>query len=84
MILHCHREAELHDGQPGWDPGFNPGMPVADFVEDTLQGLAAQDETIAVGHAKQVFDEFEANKGTRVGPAWEMARKNLGKAHQFD
>ena len=76
--------AELHDGQPGWGPDFNPGMPVAEFVTAALAGFANRQETVAVGHAKQVFDEFEEAKGKRVGPTWENVRKAMGKTHLFE
>jgi len=77
-------QTELHDGQPGWEPGFNPGMPVKDFVDEALKGFATKEEVVAVGHAKMVYDEFEVERSKRVRPAWEMAKKGLGKAHRFD
>ena len=76
--------AELHAGQPGWGPDFNPGMPVADFVTAVMDGLNAKQETVAVGMAKGVWDQFEEARGQKVGPQWEMTKKALGKAHTFD
>ncbi|KAL2163801.1 hypothetical protein VTH06DRAFT_5860 [Thermothelomyces fergusii] len=77
-------QTELHNGQPGWGPDFNPGMPVDVFVREALAGFAAGEETVAVGQARAVFDEFEAEKGRRVGPVWANIRKAMGKAHTFD
>ncbi|KAI0379430.1 NADP-dependent dehydrogenase-like protein [Hypomontagnella monticulosa] len=77
-------QTELHDGQPGWSPDFNPGMPVKQFVSESIAGFEAKEETVAIGQAKQIFDEFELEKGRRVGPVWEMIKKNMGKAHTFD
>lgn len=58
-------------------------MPVEQFVNETINGLEAKEETVAIRQAKQVFDEFEAEKGRRVGPAWAIIKKNMGKAHTF-
>lgn len=74
----------MHNGQPGWGPDFNPGMPVAEFVDAAMAGFATKSETVAVGHAQGMFDEFEAEKGRRVGPQWEISKKALGTAHRFD
>lgn len=59
-------------------------MPVDVFVKEALAGFEAGEETVAVGPAKAVFDEFEAEKGRRVGPVWANIRKAMGKAHTFD
>ncbi|KAI0478382.1 NADP-dependent dehydrogenase-like protein [Xylariaceae sp. FL0804] len=77
-------QTELHDGQPGVSPDFNPGMPVKDFCEEAIVGFKSKSETVAVGQAKGVFDEFEAEKGRRVGPVWAYIKKNMGKMHTFD
>ncbi|KAL2185856.1 NADP-dependent dehydrogenase-like protein [Thermothelomyces heterothallicus CBS 203.75] len=77
-------QTELHNSQPGWGPDFNPGMPVDVFVKAALDGFVAGKETVAVGQAKAVYDEFEAEKGRRVGPVWAGIRKAMGKAHTFD
>jgi hypothetical protein len=58
-------------------------MPVKEFVDAALIGFAAKDETVAIGHAKPVFDEFEAEKGRRVGPVWDTIKKNMGAAHKL-
>ncbi|KAL9052434.1 MAG: hypothetical protein Q9162_005403 [Coniocarpon cinnabarinum] len=76
--------AELHTGQPGWSSDFNPGMPVGHFVTAAMAGFEAGDETVAVGMAKNTWDQFEEARGQRVGPQWEATRKALGTAHTFD
>ncbi|KAL9635769.1 MAG: hypothetical protein Q9164_003250 [Protoblastenia rupestris] len=77
-------QTELHNKQPGWGPDFNPGMPVADFINAAMEGFSAKQETVAVGMAKAVWDQFEEARGQRVGPQWELTKKALGSAHQFD
>ena len=59
-------------------------MPVADFVSAAMEGFVAKHETVAVGMAKEVWDEFEEARGQRVGPQWEMTKKALGSAHQLE
>ncbi|KAK0712771.1 NADP-dependent dehydrogenase-like protein [Lasiosphaeria miniovina] len=76
-------QTDLHAGQPGWAPDFNPGMPVVPFVDAVVAGLAAGDEIIAVGPAQAIYDEFEAERSRRVRPHWDMIRGHLGGAHQF-
>lgn len=77
-------QAELHDKQPGWGPDFNPGMPVADFVTAAIEGFAARKETVAVGVAQKVWDDFEEARGQRVRPQWEMIKKAMGQAHKIE
>ncbi|KAI1375395.1 NADP-dependent dehydrogenase-like protein [Hypoxylon crocopeplum] len=77
-------QTELHNGQPGWGEDFNPGMSVKQFCEEAIAGFETKEETVAVGPAKQAFDEFEREKGRRVGPFWATLRKTMGKAHTFD
>lgn len=76
-------QAELHNKQPGWGPDFNPGMPVADFVTAAIEGFAAKKETVAIGMAQKVWDDFEEARGQRVRPQWEMTKKALGDAHKI-
>jgi len=59
-------------------------MPVDAFVDEALKGVEQKLPVIAVGHAAQVYAEFEAEKDKRVAPNWEIAKKNLGTAHRFD
>lgn len=75
-------QAELHNKQPGWGQDFNPGMPVADFVTAAIEGFAAKKETVAIGMAQKVWDDFEEARGQRVRPQWEMTKKALGDAHK--
>ncbi|KAI8629898.1 NADP-dependent dehydrogenase-like protein [Xylariaceae sp. FL1651] len=77
-------QTELHDGQPGWGPDFNPGMTTKDFVDEAMTGFATKAETVAVGEAKAVYEEFEAEKSRRIGPDWAMRKKTMGKIHTFD
>ena len=74
----------MHDGQPGWGPDFNPGMPVVSFVDAAMAGLATKTATVAVGPAEALYAEFEAEKERRVGPQWEAIRKAFGEAQNFD
>ena len=80
----CLHQAELHDGQPGWGPDFNPGMPVTDFVSEAMEGFAAKRETVAVGVAKMSWDQYEEVRGQKVGPFWEILKKAHGNAHKLE
>ena len=59
-------------------------MPVADFIDAAMEGFAAKHETVAVGMAKGVWDQFEEARGQRVGPQWEATKKALGSAHRLE
>ena len=59
-------------------------MPVDEFVTAALQGFKAKQETVAIGMAKNTWDQFEEARGQRVGPQWEMTKKALGKAHVLE
>lgn len=58
-------------------------MPVKDFVDEAMRGFSTKTETVAVGPAKATFDEFEAEKGRRVGPVWTAIKNSMGQAHTF-
>lgn len=73
------RAAELHDKQPGWTSESSPGMPVKDFVSESIRGFASGKESVAVGPAKAVFEEFEAAKNQRVSVVWAAIKNNLGE-----
>ena len=57
---------------------------MADFIDAAMEGFSAKQETVAVGMAKGMWDQFEEARGQRVGPQWELTKKGLGSAHQFN
>lgn len=57
---------------------------MAEFVSLAMEGFAAKQETVAIGMAKATWDEFEEERGKRVGPGWERAKKALGSAHSLE
>ncbi|EKG10407.1 hypothetical protein MPH_12506 [Macrophomina phaseolina MS6] len=52
--------AELHDDQPGVSNGRSWGMPVDDYVEQTISGLKQGKLDVPVGTSVLSYDKVEA------------------------
>ena len=46
-----------------------------------MEGFASKSETVAIGMAREMFDEFEEAKASRVAILWDANKKALGSAH---
>lgn len=58
-------------------------MPVEDFVVAAVDGIIAKNDTTPIGFTKPIFEKFEKERETAVGPAWERIKGTLGSAHQL-
>ncbi|CEJ57323.1 Putative D-alanine transfer protein [Penicillium brasilianum] len=57
-------QTELHDAkhQPDLKDGHLIGMPLQEFVDEVWAGLSKGEDQIAVGSAKDVFNQFEVKR----------------------
>lgn len=57
-------QTELHDAkhQPDLKNGHLIGMPLAEFTEETWGALVEGEDQIAVGSARDIYDEFEEKR----------------------